>query len=218
MSVNGRGAWTNIGHSTTFTDYRAGDGTVIPLNDDYKAVKSGIQAIQAQVGTTQDGLFGNKTKEAVIAVQAQFNLIKDGIVGVNTAKVLFRKVLVNAATTNAIPANILYGQAMHESNFDPGARGYFNPPDSGLVQINLDANPGVSWDQAFNPVYAFTYSAKRLAAALKKYASKPDLQTTCAIAAHNSPASADTWFKNGKAPNASIEDYVIAVLRFSTEF
>ncbi len=44
--------------------------------------------IQLRLGLTPDGIFGQKTKEAVIAWQYSHGLVVDGIVGYNTYKSL----------------------------------------------------------------------------------------------------------------------------------
>lgn len=228
--TNGRGAWTELGHSTGFSDYRyvkdhAVDGSLSNEDLNAKAVWSAVKAIQTEVNRyvmpklKVDGFYGPVTAESIKEVQHQLGLTQDGVMGPRTAEKLFTESLLpDIAQARGVDPSILYGQTLHESSFDPGARGYDHSPDSGLVQINLESETTVSWDQAFDPKFAFTYSANRLKAAMDKYKSKPELQLKCAVAAHNTPVGADAWFRSGVAPSKALAAYVADVLAKAKDF
>lgn len=214
--MTGRGAWTTTGHSNG-TRYYQYNGTTDGKGTDESsvAVHLGVKALQGQLGVTADGFFGPQTATAAKAAQTRLGLTADGIVGQKTCERLWRNLIAEASSPYGTPPDILYGQVAHESSFDPGAVGYFHTPDRGLVQINTEAT-GVTIELAHDPAYALNYSAKRFAAALKKYGGKGEqLAIICAIAAHNSPSGADTWYRTEKPGNNAISDYVSSVLSAS---
>ena len=115
-----------------------------------------------------------------------------------------------------VPPEHVWGMTALESSFDPGAVGA-NGFDSGYCQINLSpaAHGGsIPPPQAFNPIYAFDYTCRRLLNARSQFSAKgPDLQDKCGIAQHNSPLAAKIWYEIGWAdPDEGIAIYVDRVL------
>lgn len=223
--TGGRGAWSLSGKSngSIYYAYVSGkpqDGSESGKSLDHKAVNSAVKSIQGELiklgeVLVVDGEFGQHTSDALKRAQKVLGVKVDGQFGPGTSRELFHASIAKASGDYA---KYIFGQISQESNFDPGARGAVNAPDSGLVQINLDAHPEISWDQAFNPDFALPYSVNHLTTSLRKYISKPSIQISCAIASHNSPVWADEWFASGKAPNTTIQNYVTSVLNYSKEY
>ena len=87
--------------------------------------------------------------------------------------------------------------------------------DRGMCQINSAANATVTWLQSFTPTYAIGWSAKRLrdyfGLFTQDYPSRPTaMRWDAAVCAHNSPARAYAWLKNGY-PSGEAAAYVAAV-------
>lgn len=241
--VTGRGAWTHIGGTTPYyalVKPKVGSQVVSnpyldPQSYDYRAVHYGVIAIQARLKelgfrkAEPNGVYDWWTQYRVKQFQKSVGLTPDGQVGPETAKRLFRPVVVAMQAKYGIPANLLGGIMTIESIVDPGAVGYSTPGDKGLLQFNtVSPNNSTWWNVEpadYTPADAFDYKwaieegAKRLAWARKRYAGKgTTLQRKCMVAQHNSPLWADEWFKNGVAPNATIKDYVTKALAASSTF
>lgn len=232
----GRGAWTRTAkdNGSRHYEYIKGkplDGSSPERDVNYQAVNLGVKAIQARINSYQigyapvlveDGVFGPQTALAVKAVQAAFGFSsagQDGIVGPTTAKRLWRDLLIWWGGVYHAPASQLYGFMMLESVADPGAVGGTTPSDRGLSQINLSAHPYITVEQAFDPNFAVSYTAKRLADARIKYSGKGvDLKNRCAIAQHNSPLWANQWYAAESPPNEQIKKYVDLVLGHALNF
>jgi peptidoglycan hydrolase-like protein with peptidoglycan-binding domain len=226
---NGRGAWTAAGKDNLTRQYQyiAGkplDGSSRVKSAAHYAVWLGVKAIQNELNTlpstvgllVEDGLFGQKTADAVRAAQSSMGLKIDGIAGSIFCSSLWRPLIIKSATEAGIVSRYLYGQMMHESTADPGACGYFHEPDRGLIQINTETHSDISIEQAHNPRFALPYSAARFRVAMNKYIGKGnDLQLRCAILSHNSPANADKLFATGRYPSIAAETYVVRVIEHS---
>lgn len=229
--IYGRGSWSPVGKSNGLRQYTYVSGQPLDGNERdkgtaYYAVNLGVKAIQTEINRQKlsssplivDGVFGARSAQGVREAQQKLGIGADGQAGVVTCKKLWRDLVKKAADLADIDPKYLYAQMSHESSGDPAACGYFNEPDRGLTQINTAAHPDVSLEEAHDSKFNLEWAAKRFSEALTKYKSKPSLQIVCSIAQHNSPTSADNWFKTGKAPNDKIATYVEAVLGYTSEW
>src|ERR1700741_1039104 len=157
MTNPGRGAWSTVGKDNLSTSYvylsrkpldghREANNAFLNIN--YEAVNLGVLAIQRRINTLgytptllADGLLGPATNKGIYWVQDKLGVTVDSNVGPNTAKALWRQLIVKAETFSLLPHHILWGIVAHESLFDPGAVGAISPADRGLVQFNT-ALPG----------------------------------------------------------------------------
>jgi len=249
--TQGRGAWTERGkqNETVYYSLQTGrplDGTEPTLmpedplgvedeaqEDWYERVSRGVLGIQrllrlnAVPDVPLNALFEARTDKAVKRFQVQYPErvgAADGLVGPKTMKALMHIVLISAGAGAGIDPRYLYGQACKETQFDPGAQGQINRPDSGIFQFNLDPeNSGKITDKeldfAYHPVKSAHASAKRFRAALDRYKGNGwQLRLHCAIAQHNSPLWANQWFENGLPPNDTIDNYVGQTLMYAEEW
>jgi peptidoglycan hydrolase-like protein with peptidoglycan-binding domain len=228
---NGRSAWSTTGHSngSNIYEYISGkpqDGSEISKGDAYRAVNLGVKAIQTAINSlgfnpplVADGVLGPKSADGIKWAQSKLGLRSDGKAGSGTCTALWRSYIAIAAARYGVDPKYLFGQIAQESGYDPGAVGYSNDHDHGLVQINLDTYPDVTWEQAHDPAFATDWSAKRMAAAMKKYSGKGTvLQTNCTILQHNSPANADKLFDTGNYPNSTSKTYVSNILSYAQKW
>jgi hypothetical protein len=249
--TQGRGAWTERGkqNETVYYSLQAGrplDGTEPgtmpedPLGvedeaqeDWYERVSRGVLGLQRLLrlngvpDVPLNALFEARTDKAVKRFQMQYPEkvgAADGLVGPKTMKALMHIVLISAGAGAGIDPRYLYAQACKETQFDPGAQGQINRPDSGIFQFNLDPeNSGKITDKeldfAYHPVKSAHASAKRFKDALDRYKGKGwELRLHCAIAQHNSPLWANQWFENGQPPNDTIDNYVGQTLMYAQEW
>lgn len=241
--IRGRGAWTAVGKPNGSRYYGLIDGRPLDgapvtgtAHEDlsHLAVNYGVKAIQARLDALGfrgrsdgrlviDGVFGQKTKRAVKWFQDREGLTADGGVGPSTAAELWRPLIWAYGIENGGRPDLLWGMTSLESAFDPGAVSSLyrsdNGPDFGLCQINLHYNPEVTTGEAFDPMYALRWSARRLKRTLAHYGGKGrTLQERCAVAYHNSPVRADEWYRTGRAPTRQIADYARLVLGRAATF
>jgi peptidoglycan hydrolase-like protein with peptidoglycan-binding domain len=232
--VIGRGAFSKVGKDNGARNYAYLPGKPVdgdqPTRDvNYQAVHLGVKAIQARVNAygyspalVVDGTYGPETAAGVKWVQGKVGISlagQDGIAGPVTCRALWRDLLIWSGGVHHVPASQLYGFIMLESLGDPGAVGVVTPSDRGLNQINLVAHPNITVEQAFNPTFSIDYTAKRLGDARIRYSGKSaDLKNRCAIAQHNSPAQAESWYKNEVPPTDQIKMYVDRVLTHALNF
>ena len=222
----GRGAFTPTGkdNGSRWYEYIKGaplDGALSSKDTNYLAVNLGVKAIQDRINSygyspklVSDGYLGPKTSEAIKWIQRKLHLSDDGQAGPRTCQALWRDLVAWYAGWYGCPADQLWGMTHRESGFDPGAVGYTTPSDRGLCQINLVAHPSVSPSDAHDPWFALNYTAQRFAAGRAQFSGKGfELQRDCAIAQHNSPVAATSWYVNGTPPNSQIEAYVAGVLK-----
>jgi hypothetical protein len=174
-----------------------------------------------------NGIFDARTSQAAIRFQAMYPEkvgAADGLVGPKTMKALCHMVLVSAGLAEEINPKWLYGQICKETQFDPGAQGQLNAPDSGICQFNLMAGTdneitGQELRFAYHPVRAINASMQRFASAWDDYKGKGiGLRIDCAIAQHNSPLWANQWFATGSPPNETITNYVDEVRAYAEEW
>jgi len=226
--VQGRGAWTTHGKDNgsiyyCFVSRDTRDGANGCLDLDHFAVHHGVRAIQVWLNTSGftylglkipvDGRFGRITRRGVKWFQTTNGLASDGVFGPSTARTLWRPLVTKVAAENLVPASILWGMTALESAFDPGAVSarykIENGPDLGLCQINHHFNPDISPIESFKPRLALTWSAGNLRDAMDEFSGKGvTLQINCAVAHHNNPTQARTWFRTGQPPTEQIAEYV----------
>lgn len=232
--TRGRGAWTTTGKDNgsryyAYIEGKPEDGSQPTKDANYQAVHLGVKAIQNRVNSygyspalVVDGKYGSSTKAGVKWVQAKLGFSaagQDGVAGPTTCKALWKDLQIWYGGVYHVPASQLYGFMMLESVADPGALGGLTPSDRGLSQINENAHPDITDEQAFDPHYAINYTAKRLGDARIKYSGKSaDLKNRCAIAQHNSPLWANQWYATGSPPNDQIKKYVDLVLGHALNF
>lgn len=233
----GRGAWTvrggllpgTPGSASLHGYYRLAVAGEVPVgslvvsgadtDDAHESVWAGVKALQAQTNLvtgspiTVDGWFGPATDKAVRAAQTKLKIGVDGVVGQQTTRALFTPIVNSLCSAHAIPVDVLGGIAALESSLDPGAVGV-NGYDHGLVQINLQAHPEVTWDQAMSPSFAFSFTADEVTSVHAQWVGKTKADPwDIAVAHHNSPLLAEEWAETGVAPVVSgrsiqIADYV----------
>jgi hypothetical protein len=169
-----------------------------------------------------DGKYGSSTAAGVKWLQGKlgFSLAgQDGVAGPTTCKALWHDLFIWWGGVYHVPASQLYGFVMLESAADPGAVGVITPSDRGLNQINLVAHTNITVEQAFDPNFAISYTAKRLGDARAQFSGKGvELKNSCAIAQHNSPLAAKQWYAAGSPPNETIKKYVDLVLGQAAQF
>jgi hypothetical protein len=237
--VRGRGAWTTLGKDNGSKFYRYIDRMSMdgrrPQSDlHHFAVNRGVRAIQTRINylgyrptligpIPVNGKFGHRTKLGVKWFQSEYNVPVDGIVGPVTARALWMPVVNAIGMREMSRPDLLFGMTDLESAFDPGAVSSLYKveygPDYGLCQINTHFNPNVTVGNAFTPRYALSWSAKRFAHAFNAYDGKGyQLQADCAIAHHNSPVQADTWYFTGEPPTEQISKYVALVKERASHF
>lgn len=167
----------------------------------HRAVAYGVRSIQRalnrQLGGAPfraDGVFGEKTSEATKTFQRKRNLTADGVVGPQTARALFTPVVRRLATVR-VPACALEGQVQNESGFDPGAVGYVDDRDLGLMQINGRWHPEFDESERFSPIVAVDYAIELYNNALSALGGNLE----DAVAAYNlGIGGARTWIEHGR--------------------
>ena len=208
----------------------AGDMPVVGTLSDFplvtnRAVHFAVKAIQKalnrhlHLGLRIDGRFGRMTRNATIAFQ-QKHLGEPGItawggVGPDTSKALFAPLIQRLATTD-VPACLLVGQIQNESGFDPGAVGYADDRDLGLLQINGHYHPDMTEADRFSPIIAIEYAVTLYEANLFQLAGN----LRDAVVAYNlGVGGARTWIRNGRpdvadwySPSRDIRGYVDRIL------
>lgn len=108
--------------------------------------------------------FGAQAEALCRSFQDVLGLNKDGAIGPDTARELFRKDVLNAASDVDFPSEVL-GQLLDlESDFDPGATNVNTDGtrDRGIAMLNDNANPDVDDKEAFDPMFAIPRAARGL--------------------------------------------------------
>ena len=179
--MSGRGAWpvSGAGGTKKYKDatrpgpyYFLGTGAApdgrVRTNDEY-AVYRAVVAYQAALnrrinaGLATDGLFGERTSEAVTVFQNQ-NSDQTGTpwggIGPDTSKALLypdlKKVVADNNNKLITPA-IVSGTVNHESMWDVGAVGFLDDSDLGLAQINGTAHPDMTRAERLGPLVSFQF-------------------------------------------------------------
>jgi soluble lytic murein transglycosylase-like protein len=192
-------------------------------DDDVLAVRSGVQAIQralnwhAGPGTPvpTDGVFTTATRAAVVSFQLekQPTVNRDmylpaiehspaGLVAKETAYALFMPIADRYALKYTVPRGLLRGITTIESNWDPGAVGYWTKSDLGLCQWNTSL-PGITRDNALDPFWALDMTAKMLRERIDS--DRWGRNWIYVVAAHNVPTWAADWAQ-GKLSAANPDD------------
>jgi hypothetical protein len=168
----------------------------------YRAVAYGVRSIQRALNRLlphvepirATGVFDEETSNRVKRFQYRKGLVADGAVGPRTSRALFAPIVARLATAQ-VPACLLLGQIQNESAFDPGAVGYVDDRDLGLMQINGRWHPEFSEDERFSPVIAISYAIDLYEANLRAL----DGVLRDAVAAYNLGAGgARTWIEHGR--------------------
>lgn len=212
-TAHGRGGWTKVGMPANGTGYYqllrpVNVGSQPSVDDAHRAVMYGVKALQVRINElgympklVTDGWYGPNSNGGMIWAQKKLGVVADGQCGPKTATAMFWPLIKEVAP--ATVAHSVGGICAHESMFDPGAVGYEDADDIGLVQINGPANPTLTEAERFDARLAFTYCGARLQAALNTYHN-----IDYAIASYAVPQWAVTWSQTGKPPNAAASAYV----------
>lgn len=113
-----------------------------------------------------------------------------GLVHKETSYALFMPIADRYATKYTVPRGLLRGVTALESNWDPGAVGYWTNSDFGLCQWNTTL-PDVTKDRALDPYWALDSTAKAMR---ERYDSdRWGHNWTYVIVAHNVPTWAAEW-------------------------
>lgn len=211
----GFGPYYGIGAAERFPDGSTAD--------DIAAVKGGVKAIQralnwhAGPGTPipTDGRFTAATRTALIAFQQQKQPVINrdmyipaverspaGLVHKETSYALFMPIADRYALKYTVPRGLLRGITTIESNWDPGAIGYWTNSDFGLCQWNTTL-PDITKENALDPYWALDSTAR-----LMRERSDSDRwghNWIYVIAAHNVPTWAADWAQ-GKLSAANADD------------
>jgi peptidoglycan hydrolase-like protein with peptidoglycan-binding domain len=179
--------------------------------EDIMAVKASVKAIQRALNWHQatsspiptDGVFSQTTRTALIAFQQKqqpsinANMYIPasehsplGLVHKETSYALFMPIADRYALKYTIPRGLLRGITTLESNWDPGAIGYYTNSDFGLCQWNT-TQAGVTKDNALDPFWALDSTAHMMQTRINA----PDWGQNWiyVIAAHNAPTWAAEW-------------------------
>lgn len=108
--------------------------------------------------------WGRDATRAVKQAQAAFAITEDGVLGPNTARCLYRHRYAVAEASVGLPAHALARIGWTETNDDPVAQGELTPRDEGIIQENLDSNPGLTQMQCWNPAFIIPHGAGQLRA------------------------------------------------------
>lgn len=187
-----------------------------PAPDDaHRCVTYGVKAIQKRIDELGfkpvldgDGWLGPKTAEGIVWAQRHIGVVADGQAGPHTMKALLWPVIVEVAAPKGMAvAHAVGGICQHESGFDPGAQGFQDPADIGLVQINGPSHPLLTIAERFDARLSFSLCASVVSAALAKYG-----KIEPAICTWASPVWGAEWARTGHAPNPAMASYVAFVL------
>lgn len=180
-----------------------------------QVVTEGIKTVQRLVGAEPDGFCGDATGLAIANMQSLKGLKRDAVFGPETSRAVVTPIIQDAADEFDLEISDLGGIAVHESSLDPGAVGSVTGTDVSWCQINMNAAAAKDFtiEQVCDPVFAFHFSAKDMAAFIKKWTPKvgEELARTGAIANHNSPLQAQKWMEARKPQVAFISQYVTDV-------
>jgi hypothetical protein len=177
-----------------------------------EVVFEAAKVVQRLVGAEPDGLIGDGTGLMIANAQSTHGLKRDAVFGPVTARALVTPIIEEAADEFNIPIADIGGIAVHESSMDPGAVGAVTGSDVSWFQINMNAAAAAKFTiaQVCDPVFASHFTAKGMAAFVKKWKPKVGeaLARTGAIANHNSPLQAQKWMETGSPQAAFISQYV----------
>lgn len=197
MERQGRGAWPSDGRGGTLNAKGTAAGRYYalaadplrevglaavcdqiqnkPTTTDRNAVFHGVLAIQAflvedfKVSLKGDGVYGPETAQAVKNAQSFFGILSDGVVGKETMMWFLWPHIHEIAQHYNVPWNVIWGFLQNEGNWDPGAVGWLDSNDLGLLQINLKAHPDITPSEALCPSYCLHFLGKYISAALKEF-------------------------------------------------
>lgn len=184
FTQRGRGAWPGNGRGGTL-NFKKGPGPYYLLGRDWQtpglaavlrfvdgqqipfdelAVHYGVKAIQQLLNDCEgiddikvDGIFGQTTSNLVKEFQKRASIAPDGIVGRTTMKNLLFLPLLRTSNQQSFDWRPVWGILESEGNWDPGAVGSMDDDDLGLAQVNVNAHPSVTTEQAFDPMWALNF-------------------------------------------------------------
>jgi len=224
--TDGRGGTISADGTGFGPYYGVGAGQKSPdgsTPDDIAAVKAGVKAIQRALNWHQatakpiptDGIFSQTTRSALIAFQQQQQptINRDmyipasehsplGLVHKETSYALFMPIADRYAIKYTVPRGLLRGITTIESNWDPGAIGYYTNSDFGLCQWNTTL-AGITKDNALDPFWALDSTAHMMRTRID--ATDWGKNWIYVIAAHNVPTWAAQWAQ-GKLTPGSTDD------------
>lgn len=141
-------------------------------------------------------VIGDATHKAMRDFQAAQGLTADGTFGKPDLRELFRKRIENVEDRHGLPRGVLGRKSSWESGFDPVALGP-DKKDRGIAQINRDAHPDVSDEEAFTPSFALPWAGRYLAS-LKAGIEEEAGTMKAARAAYNTGRTvALQWMRDG---------------------
>ncbi|MBL7495604.1 peptidoglycan-binding protein [Frankia sp. CNm7] len=227
---DGRGGTVNATGNGFGPYYGIGAGERAPEGstpEDIEAVRAGVKAIQRALNwhvavsgektpaIPADGRFTEATRAAVIAFQQrkQPTINRDmylpaverspsGLVHKETAYALFMPIADRYALKYTVPRGLLRGITTIESNWDPGAVGYWTNSDFGLNQWNTTL-PDITRDKALDPYWALDSTAHAMRDRIDS--DRWGKNWVYVIAAHNVPTWAAEWAQ-GKLSAANPDD------------
>lgn len=220
--MSGRGAWTKRGMPSNGSQYYelvtpVNVGSQPGLDQDHRAVMFGVRTIQMRVNElgylpalSLDGWLGPNTSAGIVWAQKRLGVATDGQAGPATLKAMLWP-YIKTLPYDPTVLHTVGGICQHESGYDPGAVGFQDADDLGLVQINGPANPALSEIARFDYHVAFRYAADRIRSAL----GTPHFTLDAAIASYGYPSVAQFWvnsqtetFPQNPALNQLALDYV----------
>jgi hypothetical protein len=127
------------------------------------AVKQELEFNGYDVENPAIAKIGSSASKAIKRFQEALGLEVDGVAGPRTLHALLHKRIVAAQQAAGVPDDLVCKLVRLESADDPGATGYVDPLDYGLVQIHMPFHPEISVAQAFTPAFSIPYAARTLA-------------------------------------------------------
>lgn len=215
--MTGRGGWTRIGFPPNATsafytfvepEHVGAAGTMSSANLSQRAVNYGVKSIQRRVNelgwatdTGNEPIRVNGDLDAYTFfgigwMQGKLGLRVDGRAGQTTMLHALWPVIRDASGGGRWTPQVKHivgAITAHESGYDPGAVGYEDDHDLGLVQINGPANPTMTEADRFDYRKALTYALDRIKAAIET----PGYTVDAAIASYGYPSVAQHWVQTG---------------------
>ncbi|WP_261553924.1 transglycosylase SLT domain-containing protein [Frankia tisae] len=194
--------------------YGVGAGEAPPAGStdaDNLAVRAGVTAISRALNwhggpatpVPTDGRFTAATRAAVVAFQEKLQPVINrdmylpavehspaGFVNKETSYALFMPIADRYALKYTVPRGLLRGITTIESNWDPGAVGYWTNSDFGLCQWNTTL-PEVTTARALDPYWALDSTARAMRERFDS--DRWGHNWLYVIAAHNVPTWAAQW-------------------------
>nr|WP_269328857.1 peptidoglycan-binding protein [Kineosporia babensis] len=181
-----------------------------------KALQRRLDELYPSLGIRPSGIVGPLTVRGFALVQRDNGLTVDGICGPQTVRAMMMSLIQSTAAMYGIPVWPLIGIVGAESGWDPGAVGVGTPYDTGPCQINRDAHPAVTLEQACDWRFAFGWTAREFKTQRDRIAqiARPGMDLDeLAVAAHNSPKAARRWAETGRPGTSPNPEAYVAKVR-----